>query len=103
LRLAPLFALLTAIISTGPALLQEITPNRMRGVQHAVAVLAVNLIGYGLGPLVIALFTDKVLRDESRLAISLSRLTPLMLVTCAAIAAAALGAYRSSHRRCNPG
>ncbi len=57
----------TVIIGTGPAALQDIMPNQMRGVAIALAVLAVNLIGLGLGPTGIALVTDVVVHDEHKL------------------------------------
>lgn len=102
LRLAPLIALLTAIIAAGPALLQEVTPNRIRGMQHAIAVLTVNLVGLGLGPVLVAWFTDDVLRDEARLALSLSCLCPIMLIVSAGLALAAAPRYSRSLAKLDP-
>jgi hypothetical protein len=78
-RATPLFFLLAAAIGSGPATLQEITPNRMRGVQHAIAVLLASLIGLGIGPTAVAWMTQRVLGDAARLGEALAILLPIML------------------------
>ena len=78
-RATPLFFLLAAAIGSGPATLQEITPNRMRGVQHAIAVLVASLIGLGIGPTAVAWMTQRVLGDAARLGEALAILLPIML------------------------
>ena len=55
----------------GYAALQEITPSRMRGQVAAIFTLLVNVIG-GLGPTVVALFTNYVFEDERALPKSLA-------------------------------
>lgn len=42
------------------AALQELTPNRMRGQVTAIYFFLLNLLGIGLGPTVVALFTENV-------------------------------------------
>ncbi|HEX4095421.1 MAG TPA: MFS transporter, partial [Caulobacteraceae bacterium] len=49
------------------SILQIISPNRMRGQITAIFFLFYNLIGQGLSPWFIGLFTDIVLKDESHL------------------------------------
>ncbi len=49
------------------AILQIISPNRMRGQITAIFFLFYNLVGQGLSPWFIGLFTDLVLKDESHL------------------------------------
>jgi MFS family permease len=93
---APLFFALALLLGSGPATLQEITPNRLRGVQHALAVFASNLIGLGLGPLVVAGVTQYGLHDERRLDLSLAICLPVMLLASAACAALARAPYRLS-------
>jgi MFS family permease len=93
---APLFFVLALLLGSGPATLQEITPNRLRGVQHALAVFASNLFGLGLGPLVVAAVTQYVLRDEHRLALSLALCLPVMAVASATCATLARAPYRIS-------
>jgi hypothetical protein len=77
-------------------LLQEITPGRLRGVQHALAVLTSNLIGLGMGPTAVALVTDLVLYDERRLKLSLAIALPVMLAVAAVLAVAVARRYRAS-------
>jgi MFS family permease len=56
----------------GYAAIQELTPNRMRAQATAALLFCVNLIGGGLGPTVIALFTDYLFRDARALPQALS-------------------------------
>jgi hypothetical protein len=56
----------------GYAALQEMTPPRMRAQVTALNGLAVNLIGAGLGPLAVALVTDRVLADPQQIHLALS-------------------------------
>jgi MFS family permease len=53
------------------ASLQELMPNRMRGQAVAIYAVVTNLIGLGLGPTAVALLTDFVFGDESKLRYSL--------------------------------
>lgn len=55
----------------GPAAIQEMMPNRMRAQASAVYLFVLNLIGLGFGPSAVALFTDYVFMDESKLYLSL--------------------------------
>lgn len=50
-------------IGAGPPALQLLCPNRLRGRMGAVYMLALNLIGLGLGPTLVALLTDYVFAD----------------------------------------
>ena len=92
--LVPAVYFLTVVIGSGPATLQLLTPPRLRGMQHAVAVLAVNLIGLGLGPTLVAFVTDGVLRDEARLGEALSITLPIALLISLLCALAAMRPYR---------
>lgn len=55
----------------GPAAIQEMMPNRMRAQASAVYLFVLNLIGLGLGPTAVALSTDFLFGDESKLYMSL--------------------------------
>lgn len=94
LLLWPLIFLVTMAVGSGPASLQEITPARMRGLQHALAVLAVNLIGLGLGPPIVAAITDLVLHDEVKVGHALAMAAPVMLALSATCALVGRAAYR---------
>jgi MFS family permease len=60
------------------AALQVILPNRMRGIITALFLLIFTLIGFGLGPTVVALITDYVIGDESKIRYSLVLLQVLV-------------------------
>jgi MFS family permease len=49
------------------AAIQTVTPGRMRGMVTALVLFGFNVIGYGLGPLVLALFTDYVFADPGQI------------------------------------
>ncbi len=59
---------------TGPAgaFVQAITPESMRAQFGAIYLLALTLVGATMGPLLTALFTDYVFRDEAALGYSLA-------------------------------
>ena len=63
---------LTVPSALAPVALQIICPNQMRGQVFAVYLFVLSLLGYALGPLLIALITDYVLQDEQMLGLSLS-------------------------------
>ena len=48
------------------------TPNQMRGQGIAIFYFVLNLMGLGLGPTTVAVFTDYVFRDEMALRYSLA-------------------------------
>jgi MFS family permease len=56
----------------GYAALQEMTPPPLRARLTAINGLAVNLIGAGLGPLAVALVTERVLGDPQRIHVAMS-------------------------------
>ena len=47
-----------------PTVIQLATPNRIRAQASAIYLLAINLVGIGLGPTVIALITDYVFHND---------------------------------------
>lgn len=63
----------------GAAAIQAITPNQMRGLVTASYLFVINVIGLGLGPSVVALFTDFVFADEARLGWSIAATTALSI------------------------
>lgn len=64
--------------SPGNAAIQLVTPGRMRGTVTAFYIAVMNLLGNGVGPLMVALFTDHLFRDEAMLAQSMA-MTALLL------------------------
>jgi MFS family permease len=64
-------------IAPANAALQIITPNQMHGQVRAAYQFVFNVVGFGLGPFLVALLTNYVFRDDAALRFSLA--------TCAAI------------------
>jgi MFS family permease len=64
---------LVGSLATAPiwTALQVVTPNQMRGQVVAMFSFVVNIVGMGIGPLVVALITDYVFRDEAKLGLSI--------------------------------
>jgi MFS family permease len=57
--------------AVAPAALMEIAPARMRGQVGALYGFVINLIGLGLGPTAVAVFTDYVFHDDNMVGYSL--------------------------------
>ncbi|HKQ77248.1 MAG TPA: MFS transporter [Blastocatellia bacterium] len=74
------FGLFCLSWTVGPlnAALQIITPNQMRGQITALYLFVFNVIGFGLGPTVVAMFTDYVFQAESQIGFSLSTTTLIL-------------------------
>jgi MFS family permease len=70
--LAPAVFFGAFVSGAAPSALAPIVGNEMRGQVSALYLLAINLIGIGLGPTIPALFTDFVFMDESKLGWSLA-------------------------------
>lgn len=54
------------------AALQEIMPNQVRALASSIFLFILNIIGLGMGPTMVALFTDFVFHDEKAIKDSLS-------------------------------
>ncbi len=64
-------ALTAAPFGCAPAAMQQIMPNNMRAQASSLYLFVNNMVGLGLGPTAVALFTEKVFRDESAVGWSL--------------------------------
>ncbi|AOJ94836.1 MFS transporter [Burkholderia multivorans] len=72
-------------LSSAPAVIQDAVPNQLRGQAAALHFIFAGLIGLSLGPTAVALVTDYVLRDGSRVGASLQIvIVPLSLIGLAA-------------------
>ncbi|ANI76507.1 Putative sialic acid transporter [Sphingobium sp. EP60837] len=88
-------ALILSTSSMGPATVQVVTPQYLRGRVSALYVLASGLIAMAGGPAFIGLVTDKVLGDEMKVGLSL-----VISIFCVLLPAALLFAFgRASMRR----
>ena len=81
--------LITLPFGVAPAALHEVTPNQFRGQVIAIYLLFINLIGLGLGPLMVGVLTDYVFRDESMLNYSMLVLAVVLLPLSAVLLARA--------------
>jgi MFS family permease len=80
----------------GYAAIQEITPGRMRGQVAAIFALLVNIIGQGLGPTLVALFTNYLFQDERALQKSLALIAALAMPVAVALLWSAVRPYRAA-------
>jgi MFS family permease len=69
-----------AMLGVGPAnaAVQMITPNQMRGQIRAAYQFVFNVIGFGAGPFLVALFTDQVFHDDGALRYSLASVAAII-------------------------
>lgn len=66
----PLF-FVAAPIGASTSAIQEIMPNQVRALSSSIFLFLLNIIGLGLGPTMVAVFTDHVLHDEMAIRFSL--------------------------------
>jgi MFS family permease len=66
------YFLIMAFASIGPSALQIATPSRLRGKASAVYMVVMSLIGTIMGPIVVALFTDRLFGNEALLGYSMA-------------------------------
>lgn len=62
---APAVMISAMTAGVGPAGIQEMMPNKMRGQASAIYLFIVNLMGLGFGPYILALFTQYVFKSDS--------------------------------------
>lgn len=79
-----------------PAAITEIMPNSMRGQAAASYLFVNNLVGLGLGPTAVAMITDYVFHDDSRVNHSLAVVAALALTTAAILLRLGLPQFRKS-------
>lgn len=78
------------------AALQVIAPNQMRGQIVSFYLFIANILGVGLGPVIVALMTDYVFRSELAVGYSIALLTAVVTPIVVVILAFGLGSYRKS-------
>ncbi|WP_375740047.1 spinster family MFS transporter [Pseudomonas boanensis] len=97
--MAPTVFCLSMPFGVAPAAIQEIMPNSMRGQASAIYLFIITLIGLGLGPTAVALFTDYVFDDDAALRYSLLIVTSVAVTSSVALLWAGLKPYRESLQR----
>lgn len=90
----PCFSL-AAPYGAATAAIQEIMPNQVRALASSIFLFILNLIGIGLGPTSVALFTDYVFQDEQAIRYSLVLLFALAGVSMLVLSYLALKPYRA--------
>ena len=48
-----------------PVALPVVIPNEMRGQVYALYLLTISVLGYAVGPVLVALITDKIFHDDA--------------------------------------
>ncbi|MBF8269599.1 MAG: MFS transporter [Gammaproteobacteria bacterium] len=94
--LIPTVFFLGFAVGTGPAAMNYITPNQIRGQGIAIFYFILNIMGLGLGPLFVASFTDYVFKDPLYLRYSLAVFTIIVGVSAFVILWAGRKPYCSS-------
>lgn len=69
----------------GPSVVQVVTPPSLRGRISAIYVLTTGLLAMGLGPAIVAMITDLILRDEQKIGLSLILTIVFVLLPTTAI------------------
>lgn len=92
--LAPVLFFGAMPFGTGTATLPQIAPNRMRAQIVAIYLVIANLIGFTMGPTLVASFTDWVLGDPKLIRYSISSVVPILVVLGALIVYSGLNSYR---------
>ena len=90
----------SAPLGTAPATIQDMTPAPMRGQATALYTGILNIIGFGVGPLLVALFTDKLFADPELLRYSMVIVLIVATVIAIACLSAILPAYRTTVAVC---
>jgi len=81
-----------ALITT---VMQEVTPNNMRGVVNGMYVVTANVLGLALGPTLVAVCTDFIFQDELAVAKSLA----LVSIAVGPVAVVLLNRGRASYAK----
>jgi sugar phosphate permease len=69
--IAPTVFLASAPFGVSAAAIQQMMPQTMRGQASAIYLFSVNLLGLGVGPSAVAIFTDYVFHDDKSVRYSL--------------------------------
>lgn len=98
LFLAPTVVSIGMPVGLGPAALNFITPNQLRGQVIALYLFAVNLIGLGAGPTIVAVITDFGFGDPGAVRYSLAIFAVVISALAIIAVASGLKVYRARAR-----
>lgn len=88
-----------AVVGAMNAAMLVVTPSRMRGQMTALYLIMYNVIGYGMGPTVVALVTDFLFGREDALYLSLTTVAAVLTPLSAFVYMLALKPYREAMAR----
>lgn len=92
----PALFLLSSYVGVSIAGLQLVTPNQLRAQVSAILVFTTNLMGLGLGPVIVGFFTDYLFANDAYLHYSLALLTAIASPIAAIWAGLGLKYYRAA-------
>ncbi len=95
LFLAPTVVSIGIPVGLGPAALNFITPNQLRGQVIALYLFSVNLIGLGFGPTIVAVITDYGFGDPAAVRYSLAIFAVIVSALAMIVVASGMSAYRA--------
>jgi MFS family permease len=88
--------LLAMPMGAATAAIQELMPNQVRALASSIFLFILNIVGLGLGPLLVALFTDYLFHDEGAIRYSLTLLLVVGGVLGTICFLAAMRPYRTA-------
>ncbi len=97
--IAPLCFVGSMPFGAGTAAIPIIAPNRMRAQLIAIYLLVANLLGPGLGPLLIAATTDFVFGDEKMVGRSIALVCPILVIIGTGVLLAGFKSFRATVER----
>jgi MFS family permease len=97
--IGPLCFLGSMPFGAGTAAIPTIAPNRMRAQLVAIYLLVANIIGPGMGPVLIALCTDYVFADAKMVGYSISIVCTILIVIGTMVIVAGLKAFGKTVER----
>jgi hypothetical protein len=103
LLLSALMFLTFAVMAVIPATLQLVTPNQFRAQVIALSILIGGILGFGGGPLIVALVTNFIFEDDMALRYSLSMVTAVSAPLAALIFYSGLKHFRANMERLERG
>lgn len=80
-------------LNMGATSLQLLTPPALRGRLSGLYIFCTNIIGAGLGPLIVALITQNLFHDKAKVGLAMAIATPVSALGAAAILWSARHAY----------
>jgi len=80
-------------LNMGATSLQLLTPPSLRGRLSGLYLCCTNMVGAGLGPLIVAMLTQHVFHDRAKVGVAMAIVTPIASILGAVILASARQRY----------